>query len=290
MDKIEWSDQYKVGDQDIDLQHERLFSIFNRLAEGLDDKNALSEMDAVFTQLMGYVKNHFRTEERLMKKVGYPNLKAHKEKHEKINAKLKKIQKEFRAAKGKKRQAQAEGVATFLGNWLQEHIKGEDQQYTPFLPTGFKRGRGIGIAIGAAPRSLFQEFLWSDAYTIGHGDIDDQHKRLFTIFNNLVRAINQGEAVLGVEKTFLQLRGYARNHFRYEEKLMRQNGYPDLKAHKKGHDKICDDMRHYRKRFNRATDDQEKSVVAGEVAVYFSHWLQGHIQSVDRKYAPYVTG
>ncbi len=291
MEKIEWSDQYRVGDPDMDLQHQRLFAIFNRLAEELDrdGRLAVAEMDTVFTQLLGYVKNHFRSEERLMKKVGFPHLESHRKKHETINAELKKRQKEFRNAKGNAKRLQAGEIANFLGRWLQEHIKGEDQRYGPFLPAPARRGIGIPVG-GAPPRPLFQEFVWTDAYTIGHDEIDEQHKRLFLIFNALVRAINQGQAVYGVEKAFLQLRGYARSHFRFEEKLMRQNGYPDLKAHRKGHDKICDDMRRYRKRFNHATDDREKGVVAGEVAVYFNHWLQSHIQSVDREYAPFVTG
>ncbi|MBF0161662.1 MAG: hemerythrin family protein, partial [Magnetococcales bacterium] len=171
--------------------------------------------------------------------------------------------------------------------WLREHIKGEDQQYSPFLPITPTQVKALSPLTDERDAAIMQPFYWDERYSVSHPTIDAQHQRLFTIFNGLIRSIATGDGLFGVEKAFLQLRGYVKNHFRYEESLMRVNRYPDLASHKEQHDKICVDMKRFRSRFN-AANDQDKARIARELAAYFSGWLQGHIKVTDKQYVPYV--
>jgi hemerythrin len=287
MDVLQWSDNYSVGHPEIDTQHQQLFSLFSKLARGIEDGGPSFHMEQAFIQLCGYVKNHFRFEERLMKKADYPELAAHKKKHAKIKNKLQGFRKDFNKASGKKKDAVALDVAKFLQEWLQGHINGDDQKYTPYISkpeapetTAIKQS----FAQGGQFASMF---VWSDKYSVGNRKIDEQHKRLFAIFDGLVRAINSGDSIFGVEKTFLQLRGYVKNHFRYEESLMKKNRYPGYKEHKKKHDVICDTLKSYRLRFNDEKR-QEQEKIAVEVAQFFESWLKGHIKAEDQQYTPYV--
>ena len=232
----QWSDKYSVGNLEIDQQHQQLFSLFAQLVEGIEKGGASFHLEQVFTQLYGYIKNHFRYEERIMKKADYPELDNHKKKHEKIKTKLKKFREEFNQAKGKKKDEVATDVAKFLQDWLQGHIKGEDQQYAPFIS---KPQESLSTAVVQSPKKgkkSSQPFLWSDGYSVGNKKIDDQHRQLFTIFGSLSHAIESGDAVFGVEKSLMQLRGYVKNHFRYEESLMKKGRYPGYIDHKKNHD------------------------------------------------------
>jgi|SaaInl7_135m_RNA_FD_contig_81_300679_length_1523_multi_3_in_0_out_0_1 hemerythrin len=286
MDVLQWSDNFSVGHPEIDQQHKQLFSLFSTLSRGIEEGGPSFHMDQAFIQLCGYVKNHFRFEERLMKKANFPELAAHKKKHTKIKNKLQDFRKEFNKTSGKKKDAIALDVAKFLQEWLQSHINGEDQKYSPYISKP-QAPETTAIQQGFAPSGKFtSQFIWSDKYSVGNQKIDEQHQRLFAIFDGLVRAINRGDSVFGAEKTFLQLRGYVKNHFRYEESLMKKNRYPGYKEHKKKHNAICDALKSYRERFN--DEKQDKETIAVEVAQFFESWLKGHIKAEDQQYTPYV--
>lgn len=287
MEAVQWSEIYSVGHPEIDQQHKQLFVLFGRLVDGIKIGGPSYHLEQAFIQLCGYVKNHFRFEERLMKKSGFPELDKHKKKHEKIKDKLQEFREKFNKASGKKKDAIASDVAEFLQDWLQGHIKGEDQKYVPYislppeqLTTSIKQDFAKSTAI-------ISPFVWSDTFSVGNLKIDEQHKRLFAIFDGLIIAINRGESIFGVEKVFLQMRGYVKNHFRYEESLMKKGGYPGYKEHKKNHDAICDTLKNFRIRFNNE-NTENKEQLAVEVANFFEKWLKEHIKSEDQRYSPYV--
>ena len=289
MEKFLWLDTYSVGNAEIDLQHQRLFALFNTLVEAIEGgKQARQELENVFRQLYGYVKNHFRFEEALMQSVDYPNFKEHRAIHEKISARLKEYRTKFHQCSDQKKCSVAKDVAQFLQDWLRDHIKGEDQQYSPFLPITPTQAKVLAPLADERDAAVMRPFYWDERYSVNHPIIDAQHQRLFTIFNGLILSLATGESLFGVEKAFLQLRGYVKNHFRYEEALMKASHYPDLASHKEQHNKICIDLKRYRSQFN-AAHDEDKTKIARDVAAYFSGWLQGHIKVIDKQYVPFVS-
>ncbi|MEO5338907.1 MAG: bacteriohemerythrin [Magnetococcus sp. MYC-9] len=290
MEKFLWRDTYSVGNEEIDLQHQRLFALFNTLVEMIEaGQPSQTELQSVLRQLCAYVKNHFRFEETLMRSVGYPELKEHRGAHAKISERLKEYREKFHRCSDQKKGAVVRDVALFLQDWLQNHIKGEDQQYSPFLPITPLQASQLAPPSGEVTAFVLQPFHWDPRYSVGHDTIDAQHQRLFTIFNALIHSIAMGEGRLGVDKAFLQLRGYVKNHFRYEEALMKKNRYPDLVSHKEQHDQICIELKRYRTQFNTA-QEADKNRVARDAAAFCSGWLQGHIKVTDKQYAPYVAG
>jgi len=78
---VEWSDDFKLGEAEIDREHWGLFALINDLsdkhAQGAGDASITSAIDA----LAAYVDVHFQHEERLMRAVGYPELDSHIELH-----------------------------------------------------------------------------------------------------------------------------------------------------------------------------------------------------------------
>lgn len=286
MEKFLWNDTYSVGNEDIDLQHQRLFTLFNALVEAIESgKQQSAELQTLFRQLYGYVKNHFRFEEALMKSVEYPDFKEHRAAHERIWSRLKGYRTNFHQSVDHEQGSKAREVAEFLQEWLQGHIKGEDQQYSPFLPVTSQQE---SLLFPVPEARVLPLFHWDEVYSVDHPAIDAQHQRLFIICNSLIRSIAFGEDVRGAENAFLQLRGYVKNHFRFEESLMKQGGYPDLLAHKARHEKICVDLKQYRNQFN-AAHEVDKAKIARDMAAYFSNWLREHIKVIDRQYMPYVS-
>jgi hemerythrin len=77
---------------------------------------------------------------------------------------------------------------------------------------------------------------WKDAYSMGENGIDEQHKGLFKLSNEiyyLVEAgVNESEQF---RELFMALNDYTVEHFIYEEMVLQQNDYPHLKEHIQAH-------------------------------------------------------
>lgn len=72
-----WSDEYCVGDADIDNQHR----ILMELANSLGDDMGMEEVKGILLQLVHHSKEHFTCEERMMEQIGYPDIAEHKKLH-----------------------------------------------------------------------------------------------------------------------------------------------------------------------------------------------------------------
>ena len=116
-----------------DEQHREIFAMVN----GLNDAVAAGDRAKVGQKLDGlinYVVMHFKTEEELMQKHGYPELAGHKAEHDKLVSTCADLQKKFHAGQA---QITAETTA-FVRDWLVKHIPSVDKHYGPFL-----RGKGV---------------------------------------------------------------------------------------------------------------------------------------------------
>jgi len=126
--------------------------------------------------------------------------------------------------------------------------------------------------------------LWSPQYATGNDLIDGQHHELFRIINELHAFRKRGRGQDQVRNTLASLVSYTMHHFRCEEKLMVDHGYPDCVAHKKIHDELT------RKVQQLAADDKSPpNVLSASIAEFLNQWLCSHNEDVDRKMIEYIT-
>ena len=121
-----WSDEYSVGNDEIDSQHKKLFDILNRLFDICVGKNEVDSVEAVMEDLVSYADYHFKFEEQHMRNVGYKDLDKHIVEHNFFTN-------EIRFAK--RRQVQNKSntdnkLIEFLSNWLIQHVTEEDRKYS----------------------------------------------------------------------------------------------------------------------------------------------------------------
>ncbi len=83
----------------------------------------------------------------------------------------------------------------------------------------------------------FEIFPWNDNFKMGIDEIDEQHKKLIELLNNLANILTQEESV-EIQSAFLELAQYAQYHFESEEAIWEKSlKDSDLViAHKKSHD------------------------------------------------------
>jgi hemerythrin len=114
-------------------------------------------------------------------------------------------------------------------------------------------------------------------------EIDDQHKEIFHLANDLHQALAGGALLSAVESELRELIAHTRSHFNREEGMMRSQRYRAYAWHKGQHDAI-----------RTTLAELEKSLARGEheavlpVLDYFTAWLQTHTAVSDRMLGAYL--
>lgn len=121
---LEWTEAYETGMPQIDAQHRALVQLVNRISV----LSSSAEATACALHLFRYAREHFATEELLMREIGFPGLDAHLREHRELAIVL------AEAIDGKlATPGQIEMLKAFLGTWLVDHIAGSDMQIRRFM-------------------------------------------------------------------------------------------------------------------------------------------------------------
>ncbi len=126
-------------------------------------------------------------------------------------------------------------------------------------------------------------FEWSDQLSVKVGKMDEQHKVLMSLINELHEAMKTGMGKEATGKTLKRLIEYTKTHFATEEALMRQHGYPGLDLQKAEHAKLTQQVLDFDKDYNAG-----KITLTMEVMAFLKQWLNDHIGNTDKKYGPYL--
>ncbi|KAF1688585.1 bacteriohemerythrin [Pseudoxanthomonas taiwanensis] len=123
--------------------------------------------------------------------------------------------------------------------------------------------------------------LWQDDLNTGIEVIDDQHRRIVHMINQLHQA-QTGSSDLVVGEVLDELVDYTLSHFAFEEELMEEAGYPFSAAHRRVHEVFTKRVNEYRMRFQAGED------VVDELKGMLSRWLFNHIRNDDKAYSEQV--
>jgi hemerythrin len=124
---------------------------------------------------------------------------------------------------------------------------------------------------------------WNDNYSVKIKQIDDQHKKLINMLNELHDAMKVGKGKEVLEKILAGLIQYTVTHFAEEERLMKLHNYPDYVQHKKEHNLLMIQVNDVQKQYREGN-----AVLSQAVMTFLKDWLQNHIQGTDKKYAPFL--
>lgn len=76
---------------------------------------------------------------------------------------------------------------------------------------------------------------WQDEYNINVAQIDDQHRQMLSIALDLHAAVTAQRSNATLLKILKKLMKFSRMHFAFEETLMVEHSYPELKTHQEEH-------------------------------------------------------
>ncbi len=118
---------------------------------------------------------------------------------------------------------------------------------------------------------------WKEEYSVHIPEIDREHRILLDYVTGVEDAL-AGRTREPPPAAIGRLASFALTHFTFEETVMRIQGYGDLDAHCKGHQRFLADL--------RALEDQACAEgLPPDMAQPLRDWLEKHFLADDRFYA-----
>ena len=127
--------------------------------------------------------------------------------------------------------------------------------------------------------------LTENLYT-GNETIDGQHRELIEKINRLLEVCESGDGKLSALRMLNYLSEYTQFHFREEEELQKEAGYPGLEQHKKKHEELRRTVDELYDMLEEEEGPTDKFV--HQVSLNVIEWLYNHIQGFDRSVAEYI--
>lgn len=121
---------------------------------------------------------------------------------------------------------------------------------------------------------------WSENLSVKIKSIDEQHKKLVLLINNLHDAMRAGKGKDVLGPILDELVSYTKTHFTYEEGLLSKAGYMELQGHKREHTALIDKVEELQKKYKAGN-----TTITIETMTFLKDWLNGHILGTDRRYS-----
>ena len=123
-------------------------------------------------------------------------------------------------------------------------------------------------------------FTWTEELSVGYGLIDEQHKELFSRYNDLLNACKEGkgrEAIIPVLDFMIE---YVTRHFAEEEQFMKQYDYPEMNEHINEHKEL---FKHVNAVYKELQDKGATVSVITSINHSMCSWLIRHVKQTDVK-------
>ena len=127
MEKLEWDDGFKIGFNEIDQHHKRLFGLFEKAHDGF--MNGTPDIGYILDELVAYTRYHFTSEEVWMMDKFYPEVEKHKREHNSFLLRVKRKQESFKSGQ----EHISMGTLLFLREWIVDHILNTDAEFGKFI-------------------------------------------------------------------------------------------------------------------------------------------------------------
>lgn len=138
--------------------------------------------------------------------------------------------------------------------------------------------------------SLNQLIQFGDHLFVDHPVIDAQHKEIFNLGVNVFENWRGGECVDVLRPAVEKLSNLMHSHFSYEERVLHEIGYEDLKNHAAEHCTMRDELSLMHERFHSYKDGKEirsGSLLAPvwSIMQFILGFTVGHVASSDMAYS-----
>lgn len=262
-----FTDDCLIGVDQIDEEHKGLFQLIGEMQgllenQYLDDKH--DQIREMIARLETYADEHFRHEEEYMEQINHPELELQKSQHLEFDEKMTEVD---AIMEGHNQDEVLAELLTYLVRWLYRHIIGSDLMI------------GKMVTLEEWKKNTY---TFTKQYLTGIELIDDEHKELFRIMNEVHDVITNDlltDKYDEIVRLLDSLRTYTKVHFKDEEDYMERIQYKGLEAQKTAHEIFINrlDM------IDLNEIDAHQQDTLEEIMAFLSEWLINHILYMDKK-------
>ena len=133
MTLVEWRDEFKIGIEEVDFEHQELIELINELyAESKKEDSALTVIDYL-EEIFAKISAHFALEEKVMRDLQYDEYEDHKEDHELLLDIIRDIMDDYMDGYTDDADLDEEEFADRLNDWFVKHFSTKDARMHKFL-------------------------------------------------------------------------------------------------------------------------------------------------------------
>lgn len=262
-----FTDDCLIGVKQIDEEHRELFNLIGDVQELLENDILDDKYDQICTMLRrlgDYAEEHFRHEEEYMEAIGHPELELQREQHLEFCEKIDEVD---AIVGGHDQQEILDDLLAYLVRWLFRHIIGSDLMIGKLMPLDEWKKTSCAF---------------TDEYLTGIEIIDEEHKELFRIIEEVHQVIAddaRGDKYDEIAGLLAELRNYTKSHFKDEEEYMESIQYEGLEAQRTAHELFCNKL----DEMDLDEIDAHQDETLEELIAFLLEWLITHIMRMDKK-------
>jgi hemerythrin len=125
---------------------------------------------------------------------------------------------------------------------------------------------------------------WNPQMSVGVRQLDDDHKKLIAMINELHAAMLVGHSSDVVGDILRRLVNYTVEHFNREEKHFAATNYPGAALHKREHERLKSQVAAEVEKFKSGN----RASLSMETLSFLRDWLKHHIQESDKSYSAHL--
>ena len=121
---LEWRDDFRIGIEGVDHEHQALIEQINAVYALISDRADKEQVIDSLGEIFGSISAHFALEERMMLRHGYAAYDQHQNDHERLLDEIREITDEYEATA----QLDDAQLTSKLADWFQLHFKTHDSR------------------------------------------------------------------------------------------------------------------------------------------------------------------
>ena len=131
---------------------------------------------------------------------------------------------------------------------------------------------------------MLKSIQWNESLATGIEEIDNDHKKLISFYNDFFAACLSSMGQEVVNTTLNNLIEYTKYHFQHEEELMKKENYPGLAEQKSEHEKLLQTTLELQDKVRQGFSEN----VSNNVLMFLNNWLETHLMGLDADFAKFV--
>ncbi len=129
MTLLEWREEFRIGVEEVDHEHQELIGLINSLHAALDENHSADRVEAFLGEIYANISSHFALEEKVMRARRYDELAGHKSDHERLLDDLRDMMDEQAGGAT----LDEERLGARLAQWFSSHFQTHDARLHRFL-------------------------------------------------------------------------------------------------------------------------------------------------------------